>query len=133
MDSRVANANPPVSGAVGRPGGHAAGSRYAPNVTDRAERAERVQLLTEMARTLVASGADLDQVAKGLLQYTDSPILAIKAFADATGTGLGDAKWVVHRNLGPGTREAAERLWADLLDGVKQLREESPGSPDSVG
>jgi hypothetical protein len=31
---------------------------------------------------------------------------------------LGDAKWVVHRNLDPAVREATERLWDDLLDGL---------------
>ncbi|KAB1153325.1 hypothetical protein F6X68_14415 [Micromonospora sp. AMSO12t] len=88
-------------------------------MTDRAERAERIRLLTEMARTMLASGADGDQVAKELLRRTDSPISAIKAVADATGVGLGDAKWVVHRNLNPEVRQAAESLWDELLDGIR--------------
>jgi ribosomal protein L7/L12 len=73
--------------------------------------------LTEAARQLLASGADADQVAKELLRRTDSPISAIKAIVDAAGLGLGDAKWVVHRNLSPEVREAAVRLWDDLLGG----------------
>lgn len=90
--------------------------RYALFVT---EKAERIRLLTLMARTMLASGADADQVAKELLRRTDSPISAIKAVADATGMGLGDAKWVVHRNLNPEVREAAESLWDELLDGIR--------------
>lgn len=100
--------------------------RYAPVVTDLAE-LERIRLLTEVARRMLASGADADQVAKELLQHTDSPISAIKAVADATGLGLGDAKWVVHRNLGPEARGAAESLWDDLLDGLRRFQEPPSG------
>jgi ribosomal protein L7/L12 len=92
-------------------------------MTDRAERAERIQLLTEVARPMLASGADADQVAKELLRRTGSPISVIMAVADATGMGLGDAKWVVHRNLNPEVREAAEHLWDDMLDAIRQLQE----------
>ncbi|MEO3927732.1 hypothetical protein ABGB07_28265 [Micromonosporaceae bacterium B7E4] len=53
---------------------------------------------------------------------------AIKAVADAAGMGLGDAKWVVHRNLNPQVRKAAESLWGELLDGISQLQE-SPDVP----
>ncbi|GAA2706823.1 hypothetical protein Apa02nite_032500 [Actinoplanes palleronii] len=81
-----------------------------------AERARRVGVLTTMAGTMLAAGADPDQIARELLRRTDSPISAIKAVADATGMGLGDAKEVVHRNLAPPVREAAEQLWRDLLD-----------------
>jgi ribosomal protein L7/L12 len=84
--------------------------RYALLVTNRADRAERIQLLTETALLMLASGADADQVAKELLRRTDSPISVIKVIAGATGLGLGDAKWVVHRNLSPEVREAAESL-----------------------
>jgi hypothetical protein len=76
-----------------------------------------------MARTMLAAGADADQIAEELLRRTGSPISAIKAVADATGMNLGDAKWVVHRNLAPKVREAAESLWRDLLDGLAQLEE----------
>ncbi|MFV2083987.1 hypothetical protein [Micromonospora sp. LOL_021] len=72
---------------------------------------------------MLTSGTDADQVAKELLQRTDSPISAIKAVADATGMSLGDAKWVVHRNLYPEVREAAEKFWDDLLDGVDRSQE----------
>ncbi|MEV4715447.1 hypothetical protein [Micromonospora sp. NPDC049374] len=95
------------------------------------DRAERIRLLTEMARTLLASGVDADQVAKELLRRTDSPISAIKAVADATGMGLGDAKWVVHRNLHPKLREAAESVWDELLDGMSESPE-SRGATDSA-
>ncbi|ROP29977.1 ribosomal protein L7/L12 [Couchioplanes caeruleus] len=80
-----------------------------------AEQMARTRLLTEMARRMLAAGADADQIAIVLLRRTDSPISAIKAVADATGLGLGDAKWVICRNLAPQSREAAERLWDDLL------------------
>lgn len=92
-------------------------------MNDRAEWLERVRVLTELARTMLASGADADQVARELLRRTDSPISAIKAVADATAIGLGDAKWVVHRNLSPRVREDAESLWDELLDGVRQFQE----------
>jgi hypothetical protein len=82
-----------------------------------------------MARTMLTSGVDTDQVAKELLRRTDSPISAIKAVADATGMSLGDAKWVVHRNLTPAVREAAESLWDELLDGISRLQE-PPSTPD---
>ncbi|MFK4246134.1 hypothetical protein ACI2KV_24970 [Micromonospora chokoriensis] len=87
------------------------------------DRVERIRFLAEMARVMQASGADADQVAQELLRRTDSPISAIKAVADATGMALGDAKWVVHRNLNPQVRKAAEGLWDELLDGVRQLNE----------
>jgi ribosomal protein L7/L12 len=87
--------------------------------------------LTETARQLLASGADADQVAKELLRRADSPTSAIKAIVDATGLGLGDAKWVVHRNLSLDVREAAERLWDDLLDGLRQFQE-PPSEPDQT-
>jgi ribosomal protein L7/L12 len=92
-------------------------------VTNLAELAERIRLLTEVARQMLASGADADQVAEELLRSGDSPISVIKAVADATGIGLGDAKWVVHRNISPKIREAAETLWDDLLDGLRQFQE----------
>jgi ribosomal protein L7/L12 len=79
-------------------------------VSDAAERAERIRHLTESARTMLGSGADADQIARELLRCTDSPISAIKAIVDGTGLGLADAKWVVHRNLVPEVREAAENF-----------------------
>ena len=110
------------------------GPRYASDVT---LMAERIRLLTEMAERMLAAGADTDQVAIELLRRSGSPVSAIKALRDATGMGLGDAKWVVHRNLAPQTREAAEGLWDDLLDGLAQLREAptqraEPGPQHSV-
>lgn len=78
---------------------------------------------------MLASGADLDQTAKQLLRHTDSPISAIKAVADATGMGLGEAKWAVHRNLNPKVRQAAEDLWDDLIDSITHLQQ-PPGTPD---
>ncbi len=72
---------------------------------------------------MLASGADTDQVAEELLRRTDSPISAIVAVAKATGMGLGDAKWVVHRNLNQEVREAAESLWDHLLDGLSEFQE----------
>jgi hypothetical protein len=34
--------------------------------------------------------------------------------------GLGNAKWIVHRNLDPQVRAAAERLWADAIDALEE-------------
>ncbi|MFI7543858.1 hypothetical protein [Actinoplanes sp. NPDC049599] len=97
---------------------------------DAAERAARIRLLTESARTMLAAGADADDIARELLRRTDSPISAIKAISDSTGLGLADAKGVVHRNLAPETRKAAENLWSDLLDALEQIHER-PNGPES--
>ncbi|MEV4351139.1 hypothetical protein AB0J83_42320 [Actinoplanes sp. NPDC049596] len=94
-------------------------------MTEASERARRIGLLTDVARAMVARGADPDQIAGELLRRSDSPISVIKAVKDATGMTLGDAKWVVHRNLAPEVRAAAENLWHDLVDGLDdQLRRE---------
>jgi ribosomal protein L7/L12 len=98
-------------------------------MNDAAERAARIRFLTEAARTMLAAGADADDIARELLRRTDSPISAIKAIADGTGLGLADAKWVVHRNLAPETRRAAENLWGELLDALERIRE-SPSGPE---
>jgi hypothetical protein len=81
---------------------------------------ERSRLLVEVARPMFAPGVDADQVAAELLRLSGSPFLAIKAIAAATGMGIGDAKWIVHRNLDPGVRAATERLWADAIDAVEE-------------
>ena len=96
--------------------------------------------MTDTARAMLAAGADVDQIATELLRRTDSPISAIKAMTDGTGLGLAGAKLVVHRNLLPEVREAAESLWSDLIDGLSQFHEQpretetgprrtSPGPP----
>ena len=84
---------------------------------------------------MLSAGADVDDIARELLRRTDSPISAIKAIADSTGLGLADAKWVVHRNLAPETRTAAENLWRDLVDAFEQTSDgpsgPEPGRPHS--
>lgn len=84
---------------------------------------------------MLAAGADADDIARELLRRTDSPISAIKAVSDSTGLGLADAKWVVHRNLAPAPRQAAENLWGDLLNALEQINERTgqpePDRPDS--
>jgi ribosomal protein L7/L12 len=92
---------------------------YASEVTGAEERAQRDRLLAEMAQALQAAGADADQMARALLQRTDSPISVIRAVHGATGMDLGEAKWVVHRNLSQRARQAAEDLWQSLLDGLE--------------
>lgn len=77
--------------------------------------------MTESARTMLAAGAGADDIARELLRRTDSPISAIKAVSESTGLGLAEAKSVVHRNLTPETRTAAENLWGDLLDALEQI------------
>ncbi|MDI6106057.1 hypothetical protein QLQ12_46605 [Actinoplanes sp. NEAU-A12] len=99
-------------------------------MNEAAERAARIRFLPESARTMLAAGADADDIARELLRRTDSPISAIKAISDSTGLCLADAKWVVHRNLAPGTRNATEKLWSDLLDALAPARE-SPTGPEA--
>lgn len=86
---------------------------------------------------MLAAGADPDETARELLRRTDSPISAIKAIADGAGLSLADAKWVVHRNLAPRTREAAEELWSELIDAVaragQRTHEPEPMRSDSSG
>lgn len=86
------------------------------------DRVERIRDLSDMARTMAASGVDPDQIARELLRRTDSPVSAIKAVVEATGMGLGDAKWVVHRNLGPQVRDSAKSLWDDSRLGSLSVR-----------
>jgi ribosomal protein L7/L12 len=104
-------------------------------MNDAAERAARTRFLTESARTMLAAGADADDIARELVRRTDSPISAIRALSESTGLGLADAKWVVHRNLAPETRKAAESFWRDLIDAFEQAHERSsgpePGRPAS--
>ncbi|MFG2044979.1 hypothetical protein [Dactylosporangium sp. NPDC048998] len=85
---------------------------------DVAELEALIRRLTEAARPMVAGGASPDQVARHLLLRGGPPIAVIKAVADATGTELADAKWIVHRNLDPAVRAAAEDLWDDLLNAI---------------
>nr|BFE60452.1 hypothetical protein GCM10020063_049780 [Dactylosporangium thailandense] len=80
----------------------------------------RSRLLADLARPMFASGADPDQVAAELLRHTSSPIAAIRAIALATGMGIGDAKWIVHRNLAPETRAATERFWAEAIEALDE-------------
>ncbi len=84
---------------------------------------------------MLAAGADPDQVAQELLRRTDSVISVIKAVADTTGIDLGEAKFVVHRNLDPEVRAGAERLWAHLLDELTdaELSELETGETDGTG
>jgi hypothetical protein len=91
-----------------------------PAVADLDEFRERSHLLAEAARPMVAAGADADEIAAELLRISGSPILTIKAIAVATGLGIGDAKWIVHRNLDPDVRVATERLWAEAIDALEQ-------------
>ncbi|MEV4137560.1 hypothetical protein AB0J72_35970 [Dactylosporangium sp. NPDC049742] len=84
------------------------------------EHRRRVAEQTAVARAMVAAGADADQVAAELLRRDGSPIVVIRALHDASGLGLGDAKWVVHRNLDPEYRAVHERFWAEAVAGLQQ-------------
>jgi ribosomal protein L7/L12 len=64
--------------------------------------------LAELAHEMTAAGASPDDVARALLTRTTFPIAAIKALRAGAGLSLADAKPVVHRNLDPAAREAAE-------------------------
>lgn len=90
------------------------------DVVDLDEFRDRSRLLVEAAGPMFASGADADQIAAELLRLSGSPILVIKAVATATGMDIGDAKWIVHRNLDPEVRVATERLWADAIDALEE-------------
>jgi hypothetical protein len=59
-----------------------------------------------------------------------SPIAVIRAVASGTGLGLGDAKWVTHRNLDPEIRAAAEGLWDELIDAT--TFEQPPIDPNAT-
>ena len=84
-----------------------------------------------MARAMRAAGADVDQIAQALLRRTDSPIAAIRAVREGAGLGLGEAKWVVHRNLDPKVRAAAEHLWDELIDAMMAV-EQPPTDPNAT-
>jgi len=56
---------------------------------------------------------------------------AIRAVVEGTGLSLGDAKWVVHRNLDPEVRTAAEHLWDELI-GAMMTVEQPPTDPNAT-
>ncbi|GAA3265550.1 hypothetical protein GCM10020218_001650 [Dactylosporangium vinaceum] len=97
-------------------------------VTDLDEFRARSRLLAEVARPMVAAGADADAIAAELLRTSGSPIIAIRAIAEAMSLGIGDAKWIVHRNLDPEVRQATERLWDEAIDALQQA--EHPPAED---
>jgi hypothetical protein len=78
--------------------------------------AEQREILTEVARTMRASGADVDQIAQALLRRTDSPIAAIRAVVEGTGLGLGDAKWVSQPRSGGSDRRGTPLRRVDRRD-----------------
>jgi ribosomal protein L7/L12 len=82
--------------------------------------------LAERARTLTADGVGGDDLARDLLSRTTFPIAVIKALVSGAGLSLGEAKTVVHRNLEPDAREAAEKLWADLRAAARGAVAEKP-------
>lgn len=88
---------------------------------------------------MVASGASPDEVAQHLLRLGGPPIAVIGAVADATGTGLADAKWIAHRNLDPAVRAATEDLWDGVLNAIHDSpealidRDSSPAAPEATG
>jgi ribosomal protein L7/L12 len=80
------------------------------------------QALAAVARGCLADGGSADQAVRAVLERTRSPIAAIKAMREALpGLSLAEAKPLVHRNLPPGTREAAEKLWDDMARAAAEL------------
>ena len=80
------------------------------------------QALAAVARGCLADGGSADQAVRAVLERTRSPIAAIKAVREALpGLSLAEAKPLVHRNLPPGTREAAEKLWDDMARAAAEL------------
>jgi len=78
--------------------------------------------LVTVARACVTSGGTLDQAAQVVLARTTSPIDAIKALRAAQpGLSLADAKPLVHRQLPAHLQRAAEQLWDDLEQAVRQI------------
>jgi hypothetical protein len=66
---------------------------------------------------VLAAGGPLDDAARGLMQSTESPILAIKTPRIAQpGLSLVDAKPIVDRNLSPSAQQARD----DLLDEIER-------------
>ena len=70
--------------------------------------------LEQSARAMHAAGATPEDIARDLVTRTSYPIAAIKALREGAGVSLAEAKQVVHANLDPAAREAAEKLWDDL-------------------
>jgi hypothetical protein len=82
---------------------------------------KEVAALAPVARNCMAGGGTCDQAATAVLGKTTSTVAAITALRDAVpGLSLADAKLLVHRNLPPDARAAAEDLWSDL---GRELRE----------
>lgn len=78
--------------------------------------------LAAVARNCLADGGSPDQAARAVLERTRSLIAPIKAMREALpGLSLAEAKPLVHRNLPPGTREAAEKLWDDMRRAAAEL------------
>jgi ribosomal protein L7/L12 len=74
--------------------------------------------LVATARRVLSSGGALDEAASAVLERTRSPIAAIKALREAQpGLSLADVKPIVHRNLSPAQRDAAEQLWDQIQGG----------------
>lgn len=69
----------------------------------------------EQAKALALRGRSPEEVAAQLIAAGTTPIRAIKAVREVFGLGLGEAKAVVHPNLPPSHRQAAEVLW-DLAE-----------------
>lgn len=85
--------------------------------------------LAAVARNCLADGGSPDQAARAVLECTRSPIAAIKAMREPLpGLSLTEAKPLVQRNLPPGTREAAEKLWDDMRRAAAELARQSGGA-----
>jgi len=71
----------------------------------------------DIVRASFGDGDSPDQVARALTSdHRLAPIPAIKAMRAGGSMTVGEAKELIHRNLPSEQQEAAERLWAELID-----------------
>jgi ribosomal protein L7/L12 len=81
--------------------------------------------LVEVVRACLSDGGTLDQAAQAVLAATKSPIEAIRALREVQpGLSLADAKPLVHRNLPLRVQRAAEQLWDDLEQAVREIMDQ---------
>jgi ribosomal protein L7/L12 len=82
-----------------------------------------------VVRSALSAGGSVDDAAQQLIEQGTSPIAAIKALRTGASLSLPDAKTVVHRNLDPAAREAAEQLWQEMLSAVRSVMTQDGSLP----
>ena len=76
----------------------------------------------DIVRASLEAGASPDQVAESLIRDHElEPIPAIRALRTGGNMKLGEAKQIVLRNLSLEQREAAERLWGEMIEAAERI------------